>query len=451
METGDGIAYENVTVEELLPSEGTQVEFLYDYGDHWSHTLARLADPTDLAPSIPALVAGEGVCPPDDIGGIGRYNEVAAAWRNGGAAGLKGAADEDLIDWLPHDFDPDGFDLSAQQQWFNLISSTDHPQYTAYFGRPIGAVLADLIDQLSAHSPTFLVIEAAALRLGFRTPSAGPGRSFSATPPASKALPIDDEAADIALIDRIFRPYLTFLSLVDDSPLALTKTGSLNVASMRTVIEALGLPRFFGESTRPTEANTLMVARLHDSLRRAKLVRPYRSELRATPKARELLNTWPIVDGQLTGGATKNDALRQAGRLLTSLILAESISEFTKFCIGLGCTVLLAGKDSAPPHPRLRAYFSFDDLPDYQPFGDLIDYRMAVQSYTTEEGWSVTAASGVRTPASIREDSNYDLLLQLCQPPEYVDHYRADLQPEALSNPTVALLAREVLWPSQKA
>lgn len=90
-------------VSTLLKEEGISVEFLYDFGDHWAHTLTRVALPTELpeltADTLPHVHAGTGACPPDDIGGVLRYDEVSQLWRTKKSMkALRGTNHEDLID-----------------------------------------------------------------------------------------------------------------------------------------------------------------------------------------------------------------------------------------------------------------------------------------------------------------------------------------------------------------
>lgn len=65
----------------LLPADGAQATYLYDFGDGWEH-LITLTDVLDGDPSAvgdlasPVLTDGEGVCPPEDVGGIGGHAQV---------------------------------------------------------------------------------------------------------------------------------------------------------------------------------------------------------------------------------------------------------------------------------------------------------------------------------------------------------------------------------------
>ena len=60
----------------------TTFEYIYDFGDHWQHQIQieRVID--DYLLGYPQVLEGEGACPPEDVGGIGGYQEFLKAWNN---------------------------------------------------------------------------------------------------------------------------------------------------------------------------------------------------------------------------------------------------------------------------------------------------------------------------------------------------------------------------------
>ncbi|WP_217534051.1 plasmid pRiA4b ORF-3 family protein [Vibrio metschnikovii] len=56
----------------VLQAEGDQIEYIYDFGDYWSHSviLEKINQRDCLQPKV---TAGNGACPPEDCGGIHRY------------------------------------------------------------------------------------------------------------------------------------------------------------------------------------------------------------------------------------------------------------------------------------------------------------------------------------------------------------------------------------------
>lgn len=60
----------------------TTFEYIYDFGDHWQHQIQieRVID--DYLFGYPQVLEGEGACPPEDVGGIGGYEEFLKAWND---------------------------------------------------------------------------------------------------------------------------------------------------------------------------------------------------------------------------------------------------------------------------------------------------------------------------------------------------------------------------------
>jgi hypothetical protein len=89
---------------------GGEVEYRYDMGDGWRHRVVIESTPAQWSTGelpLPACVAGENACPPDDIGGPHGY-----------ALFLEIIADrdheqhEDMVRRIGGVFDPKGFDLN---------------------------------------------------------------------------------------------------------------------------------------------------------------------------------------------------------------------------------------------------------------------------------------------------------------------------------------------------
>lgn len=62
-----------VTLSDLVGT-GEQIGYLYDFGDSWEHVLT-VESVTTAQPGVryPRCVAGEGACPPEDVGGVVGY------------------------------------------------------------------------------------------------------------------------------------------------------------------------------------------------------------------------------------------------------------------------------------------------------------------------------------------------------------------------------------------
>lgn len=109
-----------VELADVAPAKRSKPTYTYDFGDNWEVALVveeRL--PVDPTVEYPRLLAGERAAPPDDIGGIWSWEQIAEVMRQPG--GLKAAAKQDenwefYLDWFEDDFDPDPFDLNSIDQ-----------------------------------------------------------------------------------------------------------------------------------------------------------------------------------------------------------------------------------------------------------------------------------------------------------------------------------------------
>lgn len=104
---------------ECIDSKGTELANLfakvrvpfrfryeYDFGDGWEHevafegTLAR-----EDGARYPRCLEGARSCPPEDVGGVGAYEELLRALKNPRAKDR-----DELLEWVGGYFDPEGFD-----------------------------------------------------------------------------------------------------------------------------------------------------------------------------------------------------------------------------------------------------------------------------------------------------------------------------------------------------
>lgn len=87
-----------------------KIEYRYDMGDGWRHRLKIETPPPGYAEQglpLPACVAGENACPPEDVGGPHGYQQFLET--------IGDRADDervDLLRWIGGAFDPRGFDLN---------------------------------------------------------------------------------------------------------------------------------------------------------------------------------------------------------------------------------------------------------------------------------------------------------------------------------------------------
>lgn len=66
----------------------------------------------------PLCLAGDGACPPEDVGGAGGYDEFLAAIRD-----PKNEQHDEMLEWIGGAFDPDAFDVRATNEAFDRFGT----------------------------------------------------------------------------------------------------------------------------------------------------------------------------------------------------------------------------------------------------------------------------------------------------------------------------------------
>jgi hypothetical protein len=90
-----------------LIKQGDRFDYLYDFGDNWTHHLC--VDKVIAAePGVryPRCIAGQGACPPEDVGGPWGYEEFQAALSD-----PSHPEHDERLEWAGGPFDPHHFDL----------------------------------------------------------------------------------------------------------------------------------------------------------------------------------------------------------------------------------------------------------------------------------------------------------------------------------------------------
>jgi len=81
--------------------------FTYDFGDDWEHDvlLEKILE-AEEGIKYPRCTAGKRNCPPEDCGGHWGYADILKALKD-----PDNPENEELLDWVGEDFDPEEFDL----------------------------------------------------------------------------------------------------------------------------------------------------------------------------------------------------------------------------------------------------------------------------------------------------------------------------------------------------
>jgi len=103
-----------VRLNDVLRNPKDRMVYEYDFGDGWEHDI--VLEVNALSPAVgptPRVVAGKGACPPEDVGGIGRYYGFLEALRN-----PKHPEHQDMLEWCGGHFDPNAFELDEINTYF---------------------------------------------------------------------------------------------------------------------------------------------------------------------------------------------------------------------------------------------------------------------------------------------------------------------------------------------
>ncbi len=110
------VDYKGMKICDLLCNKGDIIQYLYDLGDSWMHSLEltdiidspSFDDPDNADFHYLECLAGERRCPPEDCGGIGGFYEILNILQNPSHEKY-----ESYIVWLGKNYDPEQFDLNS--------------------------------------------------------------------------------------------------------------------------------------------------------------------------------------------------------------------------------------------------------------------------------------------------------------------------------------------------
>lgn len=93
-------------IADYFSFENRTANYLYDFGDCWKHQIElQKIIPKKRGIVYPVCINGKRACPPEDSGGIGRYEELLEI--------IKDSAHEEykeMMEWLGDEFDPEYFE-----------------------------------------------------------------------------------------------------------------------------------------------------------------------------------------------------------------------------------------------------------------------------------------------------------------------------------------------------
>lgn len=245
-------------IDQILRSPKDRLFYTYDFGDSWQHTITveNVRTATEDDPRARCL-AGKNACPLEDCGGVGGHEEILELLRTDST---RRSWREELVNWVPPQWDPLTFDVDEANQAINLIDS--HP--LAALGVPeLHPALDDLIDRLdSGDVDSFTGLLVLALD------------------------PTVREVSDEQVRDAV-RPWQLFLTLAGEDGIPLTSAGWMRPAVVEQIARELGVDQWWiGKTNR--EDLTAPVARLREHVMELGLLRKFKGNLVRTPRGRAI-------------------------------------------------------------------------------------------------------------------------------------------------------------------
>lgn len=300
-EGDEGTPEDQTRLDQVLRATGDTLIYSYDFGDGWTHRILveQVRPAADDDPPALCLKA-VGACPPEDVGGIGTWNEIAAALR---ANPDPRALPEDLDqyrDWLPPDIDPSAPDLEEINFSLTVVGVDPEVLIDAFAAEFDNSNLAPAHEAVVLKGPPDLVMDLAMLWT------------------MAEEQPEPTDAELLALL----RPWQMLLDLADEGGIPLTQAGWMSPAVCTRLWTEGGLDWGFGKGNR--EQNTPEIRRLRESAVRAGLLRKLRGRLiRTKLGASAAVDLGVLADAVAATLIHDTDEAGRDERVLTLLLAAS--------------------------------------------------------------------------------------------------------------------------------
>ena len=100
------LSEETQKISRYFSMDNKSAEYTYDFGDDWEHKiLLEKILPREEGTAYPVCVKGKRACPPEDCGGVWGYADILEALED-----PDDPENEELLEWVGEDFDPEYFD-----------------------------------------------------------------------------------------------------------------------------------------------------------------------------------------------------------------------------------------------------------------------------------------------------------------------------------------------------
>ncbi len=299
----------DVRLDQVLRARGDRLFYTYDFGDDWAHTVTAEAvrAATDDDPPARAVKAMR-TSPPEDVGGIHTWNELAAALRDDPDPTALTDHLADYADWLPEGIDPDTVDLDDVNARLDMVDVVDMVDM-------VDAVDMDgqIPDRLRAHpwvaalirkAPDDVAVELADLL-------------ERATAPVATAPPQAD-------LQVLLRPWQTVLDVAGPDGIPLTKAGWMAPAACERLWHESGVAWEIGKGNREQHTPELQLMRDHATA--ARLIRKTKDRLVLTPLGRRAAADPQVLIEALVATLTSaKDQFDQDAQAVTLLLIASGV------------------------------------------------------------------------------------------------------------------------------
>jgi len=106
------------TLIQVMPDEGVQFDYEYDFGDSWEHeiTVEKILPPDAATATVALCLDGARACPPEDCGGVWGYDNLLKILKN-----RKHPEHQSMREWLGRAFDAEAWDLAKTNTWLRKL------------------------------------------------------------------------------------------------------------------------------------------------------------------------------------------------------------------------------------------------------------------------------------------------------------------------------------------
>ncbi|MGD8239838.1 MAG: tetratricopeptide repeat protein [Armatimonadota bacterium] len=113
-----------VSLEELGLRVKSRLDYCYDFGDDWEHTIrVQKILPAKQRTGCPVCTTGRRAAPPEDCGGIGGYGAILEALRR-----PDDPENADLLEWVGDEYDPEAFDIESVNGRLQFLRPKPKPE-----------------------------------------------------------------------------------------------------------------------------------------------------------------------------------------------------------------------------------------------------------------------------------------------------------------------------------